>query len=158
MDIRMREIENKVNLFIERVKDSSIIYLAPSYIAGIDIIRHGNGDADNNFGLQMKILSELRCVKHSCRDYRYKDIRLISLAPYYREYLILQYMNDDSFDIRNNPEDEYLTMYAKILNRQFNKVRVEPRIEKWYHKFTPEILREIIKNNSKVYIKRKEEA
>ena len=158
MDIRMREIENKVNLFIERVKDSSIIYLAPSYISGIDIIRHGNGDADNNFGLQMKILSELRCVKHSCRDYRYKDIRLISLASYYREYLILQYMNDDSFDIRNNPEDEYLTMYAKILNRQFNKVRVEPRIEKWYHKFTPEILREIIKNNSKVYIKRKEEA
>lgn len=158
MDAKMKEIEDKVNSFIERANNDSHTYWAPAYRAKIDIVRSSNGNADNNFGLRMKLLYELEPVKHSYYGCTYEEIRLISLAPDYRKYLIDQYMHEDEFDIRNNPEDEYLAMYTKILNRQFNKVRVEPRIEKWYHKFTPEILREIIKNNSKVYIKRKEEA
>lgn len=157
MDNRMREIEDDVQVFIDRVKNDPNLYMIPRYTDKINIIRCSDGDVDNNFGLELKILFELMPVHSSC-DYMYESIRLITLAPYYREYLILQYMNDDSFDIRKNPEDEYLKMYAKILNRQLNKVRVVPRIEKWYYKFTPEILREIVKNNSKVYIKRKEEA
>ena len=150
MDARMKEIESKVTEFSSHIKADSKLYIYPSYMNTDDIF---NKDPFKNFGLQ--IYSQ-RVSKHQL--YRGDLVHLNDIVPYYREYLILQYMNDDSFDIRNNPEDEYLTMYAKILNRQFNKVRVEPRIEKWYHKFTPEILREIIKNNSKVYIKRKEEA
>lgn len=150
MDARMKEIEFKVAEFLNHIKTDSKLYIYPSYMNKDDIF---SKDPSKNFGL--RIYSQLTS-KHQL--YRGDLVHLNDIVPYYREYLILQYMNDDSFDIRNNPEDEYLIMYAKILNRQFNKVRVEPRIERWYHKFTPEILREIIKNNSKVYIKRKEEA
>lgn len=150
MDTRMTEIETKVTEFSGRAQNDPRLYIYPRYMDKNYIF---GKDASNNFGL--RVYSQLTS-KHQlyCGDL----VHLSEIVPDYRNYLIDQYMHEDGFDIRNNPEDEYLAMYTKILNRQFNKVRVEPRIKKWYHKFTPEILREIIKNNSKVYIKRKEEA
>lgn len=145
MDARMAEIETKVTEFSDRAAHDSRLYIYPSYMNEGYIFHK---DPSNNFDL--RVYSRLNS-KHQL--YCGNLVHLTEIAPDYHKYLIDQYMHEDEFDIRNNPEDEYLTMYAKILNQQFNKVRVEPRIEKWYHKFTPEILREIIKNNSKVYIK-----